>query len=386
MRTLTPIGLLLALLCGCDAPAPALDAAPVDAPAPDAPALECTASATPTRRVVTADWMNRSLSVLGLERVLDPGCSAADALLTTIDLSAHAPGPIELELTPDGRSAVVSIGPGFFEGSGGALVGNPMPELRGELLLVDLVEGRVSATIATPVAPMGLAISPDGARAYVAGFGYGGAPGDSLMVVDLASESLVAQHVVGPRPEQVALDPEGALGALSLAGSDAIRVFETRDVGATLSPPLTTGLDPSDLRFVPGTSLLVVASSMAASYAVVDVADPSAPILVARPRVAGGIPYGIAVIPGTREILITTSIREQLVRATPEAPDAPHQRVSLPGGAFLLGLAVTSDGRHALVPHLSGRTLDVIRLDTMTLSHSLSWLSRPGPTYVRITP
>lgn len=386
MRTLILAPLLVLALCACDAPAPALDAHLEDTSAPDAPSLECTASASPTRRVVTADWLNRSLSVLGLERVLDPGCSAADALLTTIDLSAHAPGPIQLELTPDGRSALVSIGPGFFEGSGGALVGNPMPALRGELLLVDLMGGSVRATIATPVAPMGLAISPDGARAYVAGFGYTGAPGDSLMVVDLVSATLVEEHVVGPRPEQVALDAEGVLGALSLAGSDAVRVFETRDVAGTLSAPLTTGLDPSDLRFIPGTTLLVVASSMAASYAVVDVADPGAPRLLATPRVVGGIPYGIAVIPGTREVLITTSIREQLVRVSPEAPEARHQRVSLPGGAFLLGLALTQDGRHALVPHATGHTLDVVALETMTRTHSLSWLSEAGPTYVRITP
>ena len=46
-----------------------------------------------------------------------------DARVGTIDLAMWAPGPIELRIAPDGRTAVVSVGPGFFTGSGGSLVG-----------------------------------------------------------------------------------------------------------------------------------------------------------------------------------------------------------------------------------------------------------------------
>src|SRR5687767_3673728 len=113
----------------------------------DAP-LACTAPAAPSRLVVTADWLSRSLTLLGLPRVLDPGCTAADAIVGTIDLAEWAPGPIEVEIAPDGARALVAIGPGFYEGAGTALVGGAAAESTGTLLLVDLEARSVVTEIA----------------------------------------------------------------------------------------------------------------------------------------------------------------------------------------------------------------------------------------------
>jgi DNA-binding beta-propeller fold protein YncE len=373
---------IAAVLLGtsCDG-APAADDAGTDAPAP----LVCTASATPSQLVVTADWMARSLTLLGLERTLDPGCSADEARVGTIDLGAHAPGPIELEIAPDGRTALVAIGPGFFAGAGGALVGNPDPELDGTLLVVDLIDRAVLAEIATTHVPMGLAISPDGTRAYAAGFGHGDAPGSTLAIVDLVARALIEEIEVGPLPEQVALDATGAVGAVSLAGSSGVRVFRTDDVAGSLTPEITTGRDPSDIAFVAGTTLLVVTNSMAASFSVIDVADPATPIVIESPRVTGGVPYAATAIPGTTEVLLTTSIREQLLRVDALAPAAAPRRYPLEGGAFLLGVAVTDDGRAAIVPHPRSHTLSVVDLESGA-THALTLGDAPGPTYVAIQP
>src|SRR3954468_19403463 len=75
----------------------------------------------PARVVVTADWLNRSLTVFDYARLIDGKSSAVEARWATIDLADHAPGPLEVELTPDGRTAVVSVGPGFLGGSVGGL-------------------------------------------------------------------------------------------------------------------------------------------------------------------------------------------------------------------------------------------------------------------------
>lgn len=376
-----PLALVAALAAaGCGEPSSPDDAG-TDAPAP----LVCTAPATPSRLVVTADWMARSLTLLGLERTLDPGCTAADARVGTIDLAAHAPGPIQLEIAPDGRTALVAVGPGFFEGAGGALVGSPDPELDGALLVVDLIDRAVVAEIPTTHVPMGLAIAPDGARAYVAGFGHGGAPGSTLAIIDLPARTLIEEIEVGPLPEQVALDADGALGAVSLAGSSGVRVFRTSDVAGSLSAEITTGRDPSDLAFVPGTTLLVVASSMAATFSVIDVADPAAPIVLDSPRVTGGVPYGATSIPGTTEVLLTTSIREQLLRVDARSPDAAPRRYPLEGGAFLLGVAVTADGRTALAAHPRSHTLSIVDLESGA-THAIVLSDAPGPTYVAIQP
>lgn len=378
---------VLATISCADPSAPDRDAAePADATiGVDAPDLPCTASATPSRLVVTADWMSRSLTLIGLERALDPGCTAAEAIVGTIDLADHAPGPIELEIAPDGRTAVVSIGPGFFDGAGGALIGDPGPARDGTLLVVDLESRSVLAEIATAHVPMGIAIAPDGARAYVAEFGHGDAPGRELAVIDLATRALIEEVDVGPLPEQVALREDGAIGAVSLAGSDGVRVFRTDDVAGSLSAQLTTGRDPSDIAFVPGTDRFVVASSMAATFSIVDAADPAAPFVVASPRASGGVPYAATWIPGGTDVLLTTSLREQLLRVSATDPDATPQRIALAGGAFPIGVAVTADGAHAFVPHPRSHALTVVDLATGA-TRELTWLTRPGPTYVAIQP
>ena len=72
------------------------------------------------RRLITADWLDRRVTVLDYDDFVLQGQSRAEALISEIDLSAYAPGPLELAVTPDGRRAVIAVGPGFFQGGGGA--------------------------------------------------------------------------------------------------------------------------------------------------------------------------------------------------------------------------------------------------------------------------
>ncbi|UJR85133.1 YncE family protein [Sandaracinus amylolyticus] len=336
--------------------------------------VPCVASADPSRLVVTADWMSRSLTLLGLERVLDPGCSADEAIVGRIDLAAWAPGPLEVEVAPDGRTAVVAVAPGFMS-----------DEPDHALLVVDLEARAVLGEIELTDAPMGIAIAPDGARAYVACFGTSDARGERLAIVDLATRTLVEEVEVGPRPEQVALSDDGSIGVVSLGGSDGVRVFRTSDVAGTLTGEIVVGLDPSDVAFVPGTDRFVVATSMRLGFAVVDVTDPAVPTVVAMPSLSGGIPYGAAWIPGTEDVLLTTSVREQLVRVSAREPERAPVPTAIGGGGFLISVAVTPDGTHAITAHAQTHVLSVVELATGA-SHTLSWLEQRGPTWVVIQP
>ncbi len=358
-------------------------ASPPDATrAPDAPDLPCTASAAPSRLVVTADWLSRSLTLLGLERVLDPGCDASEAIVGTISLADHAPGPIEIEIAPDGRTAVVSVGPGFYEGFGAALVGMPDVPAGGSLLIVDLLDRAVVAEIPTAHVPMGIAISRDGSRAYVAEYGTNAAPGTEIAVVDLVARTLLEEVSIGPRPEQVVLSEDGTLGAATV--DDGTRVFRTDDVAGSLAPTLATGRDPSGVAFVPGTSRLVITNSMAGSISIVDVSDPAAPTILTSPETPG-VPYPVTWIPGTTEVLVACSIRESLYRVDVLAPEAMPRRMPLSHGAFILEAEVTPDGSHALVAHPSRHVLSAVDLATGA-EHALAWLDEVGPTYVAIQP
>jgi len=99
------------------------------------------------RLVVTADWLGRSLSLLDYDALVAGATTRDEMLVGTIDLSAWAPGPLELEITPDGRLAVVSISPGFFDGFVGNAIGAGDPESDGTLLVVDLEAREVVAEL-----------------------------------------------------------------------------------------------------------------------------------------------------------------------------------------------------------------------------------------------
>ncbi|HLT39431.1 MAG TPA: hypothetical protein VK034_24275, partial [Enhygromyxa sp.] len=73
----------------------------------------------PDRIAVTADWRARRLSLLDYASLRDGADSREAALWKAIELPDHEPGPLEVELTPDGSLAVVAVAPGFFAGSGG---------------------------------------------------------------------------------------------------------------------------------------------------------------------------------------------------------------------------------------------------------------------------
>ncbi len=67
----------------------------------------------PHEMVLTADWLNESLTVFDYGALVG-GAWVEEARLRTIDLSGRPPGPIEVELTPDGRIAVVAAGAGLL--------------------------------------------------------------------------------------------------------------------------------------------------------------------------------------------------------------------------------------------------------------------------------
>ncbi|HET6584862.1 MAG TPA: hypothetical protein VFG69_15495, partial [Nannocystaceae bacterium] len=235
----------------------------------------------PSRWVVTADFQLGTLSLLDYDALVAGARDRETLLVDTIDLGDHAPGPLEVEIAPDGHTALVSVSPGFFDGFVGGLVGLENVALDGTLIVVDLDTREVVAELATAHVPMGFAFTPDGSRALSANFGFTGATGSTVSIIDLAELAIVDEIEVGDGPEQIAIDETGELAIVNVDGLDGIRVFALADPAGTLSDPVYVSDDPSGVAFVPGTTLAVVALSIGPNgWAVVDVADPSAPVVV----------------------------------------------------------------------------------------------------------
>jgi YVTN family beta-propeller protein len=338
------------------------------------------------RLVVTADWLNQSLTLLDYAKLTDGESDAEASIVRTIDLSDWEPGPLEIELTPDGKTAVVSVGPGFFDGF--SIIGSPDVPPGGTLLVVDLETGEAES-IDTEDVPMGIAISPDGALAYTANYGMTGAPGDSLSVIDIASREVVEEVTVGSRPEQVRLSPDGTIGAIKVTGEGGIRVFQTSDIAGLLTDVVATGSDPSDLTFLGGNDRLVVANSLGFGVTLLDTSNPSEPVVIQSFIVQGGVPYGLSFVPSRGSILAPLSPVVSGLPANLSTIEVdgdilrPFLPRALPGSSFPLNVAIDAEGNFAFVAHVSDNQLSIIDLATGA-TRAISWLTEPGPTYVAV--
>jgi YVTN family beta-propeller protein len=339
--------------------------------------------------VVTADWLNKSLTVLDYDALVDGQSDPSAAIVRSIDLSAWEPGPVELELTPDGKTAVVAVGPAFFDGLPG-LVGVPELPPGGTLLIVDLDSGSADE-IETEDVPMGIAISPDGTTAYTANYGVSGARGDTVSIIDIPGRRLLDEVNVGSGPEQIALSADGTLGIVNLASEGGVRVFQTSDVAGTLSELVQTGNDPSDLTFLAGNDYAVVANTQSFNLTLIDTSDPSAPRALESSQIGVGLAYGVSYVAARDEILATSASTSpnfptNLVRFTRDGESLSGSApLELAGRNFPLTAAADSKGDFAFVAHIVDHALSIVELESGEV-RAIEWLSEPGPSYVAVQP
>jgi DNA-binding beta-propeller fold protein YncE len=339
------------------------------------------------RLVVTADWLNQSLTLLDYDKLIDGETDGPSSVVDTIDLSDWEPGPIEVEVTPDGKTAVVSVGPAFFDiGITNMLIGSPEVPEGGTLLIVDLQSGEATEVVTSDV-PLGIAISADGMRAYTANYGTVKEPGSTMSVIDIPAREVIRELTFAGRPEQVALSPDGTLGVINIAsGGGGVHVFETADVEGTMSPLVATGTDPSDVTFLDDATRVVVANSLSQDITLVDTSDPSAPSVIGNFAFDGGFPYGVTYMPSRDQILAPAGTGSTLVTIDVDGDVLIlSEPAVLPGGAFPLTAAMDGTDSFAFVAHIEDKKLSIIDVESGA-SRAVTWLADAGPSYVAVLP
>ena len=123
----------------------------------------------------------------------------------------------------------------------------------GKLLVVDVVEGRVIRDIPVASPIRDLALSHDGALAYVAMFDthWGG----SIDVIDTAINEITAKVGIGGAPMQMAVSPDGA--RVYIADYEHIAVLSTETT--SIVDILTVTAEPSCVAVSPDSSKLYIA-------------------------------------------------------------------------------------------------------------------------------
>ena len=107
----------------------------------------------------------------------------------------------------------------------------------GTVSVIDTATNTVAATISlgTNLNPFGVAITPDGTRAYVT-ISF---PNNFVSVIDTATNTVVATIPVGVAPSGIAITPDGTRAYVTNSGSDTVSVIDTRP--APSLQPLLSG-------------------------------------------------------------------------------------------------------------------------------------------------
>lgn len=241
-------------------------------------------------------------------------------------------------------------------------------EFSNTVSVIDTDSHAVVATIPVPDGPTAIAITPDGAFAYVACW-YG-----PVSVIDTETNTVVAEIATDYGWHKgIAIAPEGGRAYVANFYDKKVSVIDTstRSVVATVS----LDAEPTELAVTPdGSWLYVVNGGYGNAVSVIDTATNA----VVR-TIPVYMPYGIAMAPDGRFAYVTFYYNVAVIEI------ATNTVTQVGAGSTAYGIAITPDGAFAYVTNYFSYGL-VNVLDTGTGSIVATVNVGPNPTSVAFTP
>src|SRR5882762_9932956 len=137
--------------------------------------------------------------------------------------------------------------------------------------VIDTSTDQVATIIPVQFQPLAVAITPDGAFAYVTNSGWP-IGSNSVSVIDAASNTVVATIPVGSFPVAVAITPNGAVAYVANLNSNSVSVISTVTNTVTTTVPLGFGTGPWGLAITPNGAFVYVTNLNSNNVSVIDTA------------------------------------------------------------------------------------------------------------------
>ncbi|MEV5086062.1 serine/threonine-protein kinase, partial [Streptomyces sp. NPDC056159] len=136
---------------------------------------------------------------------------------------------------------------------------------------VSMIDTAAHRTVGNPIPvgdkPQGVAVSPDGSRAYTANYGSA-----SVSVIDTATNLTVGNPIgVGDKPYGVAVSQDGSRAYTANSGSDSVSVIDTA-TNHTVGNPIHVGKKPVGVAVSPDGRRAYTANADSDSVSVIDTA------------------------------------------------------------------------------------------------------------------
>lgn len=204
--------------------------------------------------------------------------------------------------------------------------------------------------------PVAVALSDDGATAYVV---QSGSPG-SLIVLDTVRRSVLATVPLGAEPFALAITPEGDQIYVANFAADTVSVIDARDRREIAT--LNVGDGPSSVAI--GGRSAYVANMEAGTISIIDLETRATTGTIE----AGKGPVGLA---WSRDLLWVANSGDNTVSVL--RTEDRHQRVAtIPVGRAPTTIALDRDGAHAFVGNQGDNTVSVIDAGTNQVTATLS--------------
>jgi YVTN family beta-propeller protein len=280
---------------------------------------------------------------------------------------------LPIAITPDGATAYVAQ---YFGGSN-------------QMYPVDLATGKVGAPITVGVNITDIAITPDGRTAYVTYTPNAFPPFNGFLVaVDLATRTVGTPIPVGLNPNAVALTPDGETAYVVNEGRASDSVTPVNLATATTSKAIKVGIYPSAIAITPNGKTAYVTNS---DYLKANSHDTVTPINLAtnkaeKPITVGPDPTSIAITASGATAYVTTYHNIRPINLASRKVGKPITLGAIPGDLAISPVGSTLysiEGGSRVVPislptRKLGKPIKVTK-DPSTIVFAPGWYAPSGP-------
>jgi gliding motility-associated-like protein len=213
--------------------------------------------------------------------------------------------------------------------------------------VINIGTNKVVATITVGTNPSGVAISPDGTRVYIVN-----SNSSTVSVINTASNTVIATIPIGEYSFGAALSPDGSHLYVANLGSGTVSVINTatNTVSATITGvpgPFCVAVSPD------GSELFVTENGSSGAVSVINTANNSIKATIP----VGSYPIGVAVSPDGKLVYVANESSDNVSVIN----TATNSVVStIPVGASPYGIALSPDGNTLYVANTGSGSVSVI--------------------------